>query len=58
MEILLYIEWKGALQMVAECHRGKPRSRLHFIRTYTGDFDPDTQRRIIAWLSTPMQTGY
>lgn len=24
-----------------------------FIRTYRGDFDLDTQRRIIAWLSTP-----
>lgn len=28
-----------------------------FIRTYTGDFDPETQRRIVAWLSTPMQKG-
>lgn len=26
-----------------------------FVRTYRSDFDPDTQRRIIAWLSSPLR---
>jgi hypothetical protein len=30
------------------------RVRL-FVRTYGGDFDPDTLERIAAWLSTPHQ---
>ena len=35
------------------------RARL-FVRTYGGDFDPDTAQRIAEWLSTPhrvMQEG-
>jgi len=28
------------------------RVRL-FVRTYSGDFDPSTVQRIVAWLSTP-----
>jgi hypothetical protein len=35
--------------------------RVHlFVRTYSGDFDPETVERISAWLSTPhraMQEG-
>jgi hypothetical protein len=32
------------------------RVRL-FVRTYGGDFDPDTVQRIAEWLSTPQLSG-
>lgn len=37
----------------AQGHRDADQKTDLFVRTYTGDFDTETQRRIIAWLSTP-----